>query len=197
MVVEVKRYTVEEFDEFVELPENDDKILEFIAGEVYEVPSNPYVSAIAIKIATLITIYLTENNLGYITGADGGYKIGGERFAPDVAFISYAKQEELTKKGYNDGPPDLAVEVISNPSSAQELVQLRRKITSYLAAGVAVWIVDYKAKTVEIHQIGEQTKVIDENGTVDAGDVLPGFKMAVKDIFPQFPKRDDADPAKD
>lgn len=189
MVTKTKRYTVEEFEAFIELPENDDKILEFISGEIYEVPSNPYVSVVAGLILTFINIYLMENRIGYVSGADGGYKIGGERFAPDVAFTSFAKQEQPDKKGYNTNPPDLAVEVISNPSSKTELTQLRRKITSYLAGGVIVWIIDPDAKTLEVHQPGEKPQVHDENSTVEGGAVLPGFKMAIKDIFPKPPKK--------
>ena len=44
MVLEISRLTVKQFDEFAALPENDDKLFEFIGGEVVEVPSNPYAS---------------------------------------------------------------------------------------------------------------------------------------------------------
>ncbi|MDX1993161.1 MAG: hypothetical protein SF029_12280 [bacterium] len=36
MVIETRRMTAEEFDIFAELPENNDKLLEFINGEIVE-----------------------------------------------------------------------------------------------------------------------------------------------------------------
>lgn len=41
-----KPMTVEEFDQFANLPENSDRILEYIGGEIVEVPSHPYASKV-------------------------------------------------------------------------------------------------------------------------------------------------------
>jgi len=176
--------TVEQFDKLIHLPENTDKRLEFIAGEVIEVPSNPYVSKIASKIIFYLLLYLQSNDIGHVTGEGGGYQIAGERYAPDVAFISYAKQENLTRKGYGTEPPDLVVEVISDLSNKQELKDLRKKITGYHSAGVVVWVIDPDDHTAEIHRVGSATTVIDINGTLSAEDILPGFKLKLADVIP-------------
>jgi hypothetical protein len=47
MVTSIKRMTVVEFDEWVNLPEQADQLYEFIGGEIVEVPSNIYVSNVA------------------------------------------------------------------------------------------------------------------------------------------------------
>ncbi|MGQ9889985.1 MAG: Uma2 family endonuclease [Aggregatilineales bacterium] len=83
-----------------------------------------------------------------MTGADGGYVVGGERYIPDVAFISFTRQPEPSHAAYNPQPPDLAVEVLSPPDKA---AVLRIKIVNYLRAGTAVWLVDPAQKTVEIY----------------------------------------------
>jgi Uma2 family endonuclease len=41
-VPEKTRVTIEEFDEYINLPENADKLFEYIGGEIVEVPSNTY-----------------------------------------------------------------------------------------------------------------------------------------------------------
>src|SRR5437763_218048 len=105
--------TVAEFDRPAELPENTDKRLEFIGGEVVEVVSNNYASEIAARILIDLGVYVRSRNLGPVTGADGGYMVSGERYIPDVAFISKAKQPEPSHATYNPKPPDLAVEVVS------------------------------------------------------------------------------------
>lgn len=188
MIAQAKHYTVEEFDKMIAEDVSDD-IYEYVTGEIYKVPSNPYVSAMAGSFAFYIIDYLRKSNIaGHVTGAAGGYKIGGERFAPDVAFVSAAKQDELTKKGYNTYPPDLAVEVISDPNNRREQTKLRQKLTSYLNAGVLVRIVDPEAETVEVYQAGQVTQIIDAEGTLEGGEVLPGFALPLREIFPKKPE---------
>lgn len=185
MVASVKqKMSAEAFDQFVKQPENADKVLELIAGEVSEVPSNPYVSMIAGLILTALNLYLRNNPIGQVTGEAGGYTVGGERYAPDVAYISFARQPELARSGYNPNPPELAVEVISDPDNREEQYQLRIKLSNYLAAGVLVWVVNPEAQVVEVHQAGHSAVIVDVTGTLTGGDVLPGFALTINDIFP-------------
>ena len=89
MAVHLKpRVTLTEFEAFIALPENHDKTFEFIGGEIAEVPSYPFVSMIAAKFITFFGIYLLQHDIGHVTGEAGGYMVNGERYAPDVAFIS-------------------------------------------------------------------------------------------------------------
>jgi Uma2 family endonuclease len=182
MAVQARRYTVEEFDALVQEPDNADRLFEFIGGEVVEVPSNPYVSQIAARISGHIFIYLAENDIGHLTGEAGGYMVSGERYAPDVAFIAREKQPELAQEGYNPAPPDLAVEVLS-PTDDPRL--LRIKIVNYLRAGTTVWIVNPAQRQVEVYRPGRAPEVVDKQGALEGDDVLPGFELAVKDIFPE------------
>lgn len=188
MAIEIQsNMTVTEFDSFVELPENSEILFEYIGGEVFEVPSNTYVSKIAARIIVLIGIYLMKNDIGHLTGEGGGYMVSGDRYAPDVAFISYKHQLELLRFGYIPNPPDLAVEVISEPDNRQEQANLRIKLTSYLAAGVLVWIVNPDEHTVEVHQVGTKALIFKEGENISGGDILPDFELAVKDVFPAKP----------
>lgn len=178
--------TVESFDQFVLQAENRDRNFEFIAGEIVEVVSNPLSSKIAMRIGGRIEAYLTTNDIGHVTGADGGYKVSGERYIPDAAFISYAKQPELAyEEGYNPNPPDLAVEVLSPGNTDDEIAV---KIANYLAAGTTVWLAKALEQQVLVFAPGRPVRVLTLEDTLDGGSILPGFKLAVKDIFP--PKRE-------
>lgn len=186
MAVHIKpKVTLAEFDALVHLPENSEKILELIGGEVFEVPSNPKASYIAARIVIFLGNYLLKNDIGYVTGADGGYLVNGDLYAPDVAYISYARQPELPRQGFNPNPPELAVEVISDPNNSQEQSVLRRKVANYLMAGVVVWVVNPEERLVEAYQIGQAVQIIGEADLLEGGELLPGFQLAVKDIFPQ------------
>lgn len=185
MAVKTQPVNVDEFDTFIQLPENSERRLEYIMGEIVEVPSNPYVSEIAGLLIFFLHLFLREHGItGHVTGEGGGYMVAGERYAPDVAYISLAKQLTLVRKGYNPNPPDLAIEIISDPNNRREQDTLRVKITNYLSVGVLVWVVDAEQRRVEVHRVGEPVLIVNEDATLDGGDVLPNFRLAVKDILP-------------
>ena len=173
------RMTVEDFDQFVDLPENADKLFEFIGGEAVEVPSNAYSSHIAARILYWLMAFVLPNDLGFITGEGGGYRVYGDRYAPDVAFLR--KGKPLSKHGFNPDPPDLAIEVLSPGYRPSEM---RMKLVNYFNVGTHFLIVDYETKLVEVYMPGQKAVVLTEKDTLDGGAVLPGFTLAVKVIFP-------------
>lgn len=179
-----KVMTVEEFDEWVNLPQNVHRLFEYIGGEIVEVPSNPFASNISVRIIRRLAPHVEDNDLGWVTTEAGGYMVSGERYAPDVAYLSKTKQPALARSGYNPNPPDLAVEV-DFPSTYQSQEELRVKIANYLAAGTLVWLVRPETKFVEVYAPGQPMKKVGIDGFLDGGDVLPGFTLAVQDIFPQ------------
>ncbi len=181
MAVQTQRMTVEEFDEFVGRPEHADKLFEYIGGEVVEVVSSQRSSAIAYNVGFFIKLHLRTHNIaGLVTGADGGYEVAGERYIPDVAFVSAARQAEPSEHAYSPIPPDLAVEVLSPSNTPHEM---RLKVVNYLAAGTTVWIVDPDRQLVEVYAPGHPGNTVRLDGTLDGGDVLPGFRLPVQDIF--------------
>ncbi len=94
---------------------------------------------------------------------------------------------EIAQRGYNPNPPDLAVEV-DFPSTETSRDTLRIKIGNYLAAGTVVWVVNVEPKLVEVYAPGQPVKLLGVDDTLDGGDVLPGFTLSVKDIFPEATK---------
>jgi Uma2 family endonuclease len=185
MVAQPKQITmpVEEFDRYEQLPENSDRLLEYIGGEIVDAPSNPFASSVSSLINRKVGYFVDEHKLGHVTGEAGGYRVSGERYAPDVAFISYVRQPELARQGYNPNPPELAVEV-DYPSTYQSQEQLRIKIANYIAAGTVVWLVRPETRMVEVYVPGKAVQKLGLDGVLDGGDVLPGFRLPVKDIFP-------------
>jgi len=174
--------TLEAFEAIVSLPENADKRFEWVGGEIVEVPSNTIVSEIAIQIAFLIKLFLHQNHLkGHVTGEAGGYQIGDERYAPDVAYVSPLRQEKMSPEPYNPNPPDLAVEVVS-PHDRER--HLSVKVANYLAAGVVVWVVYPDEKLVQVYAPGAAVKILYEKDTLEGGAVLPGFSVVVGEFFP-------------
>ncbi|MBX3063238.1 MAG: Uma2 family endonuclease [Anaerolineae bacterium] len=180
-----KTYTSAEFWEFVNLSENRDRMFERRHGEIVELmPSNPISSAIAVEFIFYLRLYLKDHpNLAHITGEQGGYDISEENtFAPDVAVILKSRQPQFPREGFNPIPPDLVVEVVSPSDKAADV---HNKVQIYLRNGVKiVWVAYSDSRTVAVHTpAGSRTLTAED--TLDGGEVLPGFALKVKDVFPK------------
>lgn len=175
------RVTIEEFEKIVALPENADRHLEYIGGEIVEVVSNNFVSQIGALILLEIGSYNKHHALGYVTGADGGYRVSGEDYMPDVGFISKVRQPKRSHDTWNPLAPDLAVEVASPTDRPKPIAD---KVANYLSAGTLLWYVYPDDQEVHVHVPGQPVKVLGIKDTLDGGKVLPGFSLALKDIFP-------------
>lgn len=101
--------------------------------------------------------------------------------APDLAFIRRERIPVIDPKGFWNGPPDLAVEVLSPDDTA---AQIAWKTTEYLSAGVhLVVVVDPDDRLVSLHS--EARPVVSGRGDddLDLGTVIPGFRCRVGEIF--------------
>ncbi|HLY27981.1 MAG TPA: Uma2 family endonuclease [Aggregatilineales bacterium] len=172
--------SVEEFEKIAALPENAYKRLEYIGGAIVEVVSNSDSSEIAMRLGAEIRLYLKTNDLGRLTGADGGYRVSGEDYIPDVGFISKARQPKRPHVAWNPLAPDLAVEVVSPTDEATEIAD---KVANYTLAGTLLWFFFPSKQQVKVYAPGKPVKTLGINDTLDGGKILPGFKVALKDIF--------------
>lgn len=175
--------TVEAFDTWVLAQTDTDHSYEWISGEISEVVSNSYASTIAGNILAELRMFAKKHKLGRITGADGGYRVNGERYIPDVGFISYQRQPEQDYSAYNPLPPDLAVEVISNPANSREQSDVRRKLMNYLVANTTVWVVDPHERTLEVFRPDYTTATLTATDTLQNEAVLPGFVLKLSEVF--------------
>lgn len=179
-----KLYTAEEFWEIAELPENENRRLELEDGVIVEMAaSSPINTVTAMRIGTFMNNFVIPRDLGYVTGADGSFKLAPKRVRlPDVGFISKERLAALPKRF--DLAPDLAVEVVSPDED------ILKKAREYLHAGTRmVWAVYTEDRIVYVMTLGERDAIVSlpygEGDTLDGGDVLPGFTLPVRDIFPQ------------
>ncbi len=111
--------------------------------------------------------------------------------APDAAFLRFPRADHpLDQQGFIEGPPDLAVEVVSPNDTAREVAA---KVNDYLKAGTPlVWVIRPAERTVTVHRSlsgadgtggTDEERVLGEGDVLDGGDVLPGFAVAVGRFF--------------
>jgi Uma2 family endonuclease len=102
---------------------------------------------------------------------------------PDVSFISWARfpDGKLPKERVYSVVPDLAVEIISDGNTTEEM---NLKLQDYFQAGVRlVWYVEPKNRTARVYTAVDELATIDETGVLDGQDVLPGFRHRLGEIF--------------
>jgi len=173
--------SVSEFERIAALPDNTDQHLEFIGGEIVEVVSDNFSSTISARFLIKIGNFVEAHDLGHLTNAEGGYNVSGERYMPDVGLISKKRQPKASHDTWNPLAPDLAVEVVSPTDRTKSIAD---KVANYLAAGTLLWYVYPDDQEVKVYEPGQPGKTRGINEVLDGGKVLPGFKLALKDIFP-------------
>lgn len=180
MVLETQKMTVSNFDNWVHLSENIEENFEYIRGEIVPVVSNSKSSKLGMLIGSYITVHVEANDSGHTTGADGGYQVQGERYIPDVGYISKARMPVLENVSYISIAPDLAVEVVS-PTDSQRLLTV--KIGNYLSAGTTVWVVYPDEEAVDIYAPNQAVNRLEKDATLEDSNIFPGFKLPLKKIF--------------
>jgi len=155
---------------------------ELVKGELRKMsPAGHRHGRIAIRIATPLDTHVTANKLGAVYAAETGFWISSDPDtvrAPDVAFVSQRRLDELGDvEGYWPGAPDLVVEVIS-PSDTY--TEVEEKVLEWLEAGARmVVVVNPRKRAVTVYRSLTDIVVLTENDTLDGGDVVPGWTMAV------------------
>jgi Uma2 family endonuclease len=125
------------------------------------------------------------NDLGVVFAAETGFKLASDPDTVrgvDIAFVSKARLEAVGEvEGYWPEAPDLAVEVIS-PSDTYTGVE--EKVTEYLQAGAkAVWVVNPRRRTITVYRSLNEITILTEQDTLDGGEVVPGFRCRVSEVF--------------
>jgi Uma2 family endonuclease len=100
----------------------------------------------------------------------------------DVAIATAEQRAAIKKKSsYVDGPPVIAVEVLS-PNDKQK--EIDEAIEEYLECGVkVVWIVDPADETVTVYRPGRPPELFNATQEVSGDPDLPGFHCRVAEIF--------------
>ena len=173
-------------EELFELP-NDDYKYELVAGELIRMaPTGGEHGVLTVRIGRILDEYVEAHDLGICSGAETGFILQRNPDivrAPDAAFVAKARIPETgIPTAYWPFAPDLAVEVTS-PSDRFTAAQT--KIGEYFSAGTRlVWIVEPATRTVYVYRSPHDVQALGEDAELSGEDVLPGFRCAVRRLFP-------------
>lgn len=163
-------------------PENRERLLELVHGEIVEKMPTEEHGIIVLRIGSRLLIFVEANNLGRV-GVEIRHRNPEDNYndrLPDISFTADTTTPVVTE-GAVLRLPDLAVEVKS-PSDSYR--QMRDKADYYLANGVKlVWLVYPEKRLIESYVASGEIQILNEADALEGGDVLPGFSMAVSEVF--------------
>lgn len=159
---------------------------ELLGGQlVRDSPTGFRHGTIASTLCRLLSNWASRERTGYVCAAETGFKLRSDPDtvrAPDVAFVAHARvPADGGPEGFYDGPPDLAVEVLS---PGDRMVAVLEKVRDYLDAGVhQVWIVAPRANTVSVYRSPQDVRVLTEDDTLVGDGPVAGFRCSVHELF--------------
>jgi Uma2 family endonuclease len=162
----------------------DKRLCELVDGVLVEKPMGWYEARLATILCHLIEAYLEDNDIGFIVGPDAPHRLQFQRVRmPDVAFVRYESlpPPEQRRSAIAAWAPDLAVEILSESNRPGEM---NRKLQDYFQAGVQlVWIADPTPRTARVYRQPDQFETLTEADALDGENVLPGFRLSLRDWF--------------
>jgi Uma2 family endonuclease len=163
------------FDDFCVLVRDGAKA-DLIDGAIYMAsPDNTDANELFMWLGGLLDLYVEARELGKVFGSRVAFRLDDENSPePDIAFVRASRLRHV-RRNRVDGPPDLAVEIVSPESADRDYVHKRRQ---YQRAGVReYWIVDEVTERVTLLRLdarGRYREVRPRRGVLRS-EALPGF----------------------
>jgi Uma2 family endonuclease len=182
MAVETGAKTVEEL---WKLPD-DGLRRELVRGELRVMtPAGAEHGRVTATVGILLGAHVRETASGVTFGAETGFVLGRDPDtvrAPDAAFVTKAHADAVGRTvKYWPRAPDFAVEVVSPDDSFREVEE---KALSWLrAGGLAVLVLDSSRRTATVYRGSGEARTHSEADTLDLGDAVPGWKVAMAELF--------------
>ena len=158
---------------FPNLPDSGCKY-ELVDGELDEVPTSFLHDVIIGNIAARM----------FPAPGQGGFRMFAPNTVrcPDFAFM---RKERLPggvpPNTLGDEAPDLCAEVIS---SSERGSQMERKVREYFASGAKlVWHTFPETRRIVVFTSPDEQRTDEADDEIDAGDLLPGVRVRVGDLF--------------
>jgi Uma2 family endonuclease len=173
------------YEDWLRLPDDGFRY-EVLNGELHMTPP-PTLGhqSVVTELARRMGNFIKKRKLGRLWVSPIGVRLPGQPVPvqPDIVFVR-SERSDILGEGYVEGAPDLVVEVLS---PTNWLYDRREKLQAYQQAGVPeYWIVDYRARTVEILALeeGKYTLLAEfHSGEAARSQILPGFEIGVDDLF--------------
>ncbi|HEY7372948.1 MAG TPA: Uma2 family endonuclease [Polyangia bacterium] len=136
-----------------------------------------------LRVGRLLADFVEAHDLGVVMAGDPGFILRRRPDTlrgPDVAFVRKQRLSGPIPDECLEGPPDLAVEIVSRSDSWPAIA---RKADDYLAAGcVAVWAIDSDSETARIYT-GDGERILAGTDALACPALLGDFEIRLGDLW--------------
>lgn len=174
------------YEDLLALPD-DGMRHELIDGEHFVTPAPSWPHQIIVgNLHRLIANHVHTHRLGVIFVAPLDVVFTKHDVVePDVLFFTPEGFKAHVGKRNAEGPPDLAVEVLS-PSTRRRDERIKRRLYERMGVG-EYWIVDPEIDAVKVFRLNagryERTELRLEDGDVLTSSLFPGLQLPLKTVF--------------
>jgi Uma2 family endonuclease len=165
------------------LPHDMQRMCELIDGTLVMKAMGAPESLAAFCLAAYLAPYMKQGLIAAM-GPDGHTRYFGNQIRmPDVAVFLRSRLPggKMPKEQICPVAPDWTVEVLSPGNTRKETA---KKLKTYFESGVRLaWVADPRKRTVRVYTSPENFKEFGEDASLDAGDILPGFKLSIREWF--------------
>ena len=173
--------------EFMSLPQNGN-LYEYVDGELIVVANSGVEHGyLALTLGYFLTGFVRTHKLGVTCDSSTAFKMKtGNKRSPDLAFIAKERLQGLKRlpKGFFDGAPDLAVEIISPNNTFEEI---HNKLVEYFENGTRlVWVILPDEECVLVYRKPKPSKLLQLEDNLDGEDVIPNFSLPLLELFQEL-----------
>jgi Uma2 family endonuclease len=174
-------------EQFMALPE-DDNLYEYVNEELIVVANSGVEHGyLALTLGYFLTGFVRSHRLGVTCDSSTAFKMKtGNKRSPDLAFIARERLQGLKRlpKGFFEGAPDLAVEIISPNNTFAEI---HNKLVEYFDNGSRlVWVILPDEESVLVYHQPKPSKLLQVKDSLDGEQVLPGFQLPLMELFQEL-----------
>jgi len=143
----------------------------------------------------LLAIHVRQRKLGAVCDSSTAFtlKNGNKRsrsdcytISPDVSFVAKERLKGLKRppRGFFQGSPDLAVEILSPNNTVEEI---HTKIVEYFENDTRlVWVIHPDEKYVLVYHSPEPDGFLRSQDVLDGEAIVPDFAIAVAELFEEW-----------
>jgi len=174
-------------EQFMSLTENDN-CYEYIDGELVIVANSGVEHGyLALTLGYFLTGFVRTHKLGITCDSSTAFKMKtGNKRSPDLGFIAKERLEGLKRlpKGFFEGAPDLAIEIISPNNTFEEI---HNKLVEYFENGTRlVWILLPDEECALVYNKPKPSKLLQLEDSLDGENVIPNFNLPLSELFQEL-----------
>jgi Uma2 family endonuclease len=167
-------------EEFLALPNPDDRLYDLDEGELIEMtrPGMPH-GIITGKIIRRLVEAVVDPKLGAVMGGEVAFVLtDGTVRAPDVAVL--LGERGVKRPGAIEGPPDIAIEVLSPNDIANHVARKRKQLLD--AGAKEVWLFEPEIEMVEVYYSDGTWRGFESPATLTTP-LIPDLRLNLTEIF--------------